>query len=202
MKKWKTPPDGIAESIMEHKRLAVNSPEEYKTIARSIMLCLILAVIDQITKDAVIEMIPKYEKKTVIPGFFDLTYITNPGAAWGIMEGKGILLLTISMAVIVAMIIFFRKLCDGWCERYYALLLVVSGVLGNSYDRIFRSSYGKFCDGQVVDFLSFHIGDIPWAVWPSFNVADTAICVGVGLFILSNFIRPEPEKNDAEKRAA
>ena len=187
---------------MEHKRLAVNSPEEYKTIARSIMLCLILAVIDQITKDAVIEMIPKYEKKTVIPGFFDLTYITNPGAAWGIMEGKGILLLTISMAVIVAMIIFFRKLCDGWCERYYALLLVVSGVLGNSYDRIFRSSYGKFCDGQVVDFLSFHIGDIPWAVWPSFNVADTAICVGVGLFILSNFIRPEPEKNDAEKRAA
>ena len=127
---------------MEHKRLAANSPEEYKTIARSIMLCLILAVIDQITKDAVIEMIPKYSKKTVIPGFFDLTYITNPGAAWGIMEGKGILLLTISMTVIVAMIIFFRKLCDGWCERYYALLLVVSGVLGNTYDRIFRSSYG------------------------------------------------------------
>ena len=187
---------------MEHKRLAANSPEEHKTIARSIMLCLILAVIDQITKDAVIEMIPKYSKKTVIPGFFDLTYITNPGAAWGIMEGKGILLLTISMTVIVAMIIFFRKLCDGWCERYYALLLVVSGVLGNSYDRIFRSSYGKFCDGQVVDFLSFHIGDIPWAVWPSFNVADTAICVGVGLFILSNFIRPEPEKNNAEKKSA
>ena len=64
------------------------------------------------------------------------------------------------------------------------------------------SSYGKFCDGQVVDFLSFHIGDIPWAVWPSFNVADTAICVGVGLFILSNFIRPEPEKKNAEKKSA
>lgn len=187
---------------MEHKRIVEKSPEEYKTISRSVMLCLILAVVDQITKDAVVDTIPMYSKKTVIPGFFDLTYITNPGAAFGVMEGKGILLLTISMAVVVAMIIFFRKLCDGWCERYYALLLVVSGVLGNSYDRIFRSSYGKFCDGEVVDFLSFHIGDIPWAVWPSFNVADTAICVGVGLFILSNFIRPEPEKNDAEKKSA
>ncbi len=187
---------------MEHKRIPANSPAEYKTIARAVMLCLILAVLDQITKDIVTDTIAKYSKKTVIPGFFDLTYITNPGAAWGIMEGKGILLLTISMAVIVAMIIFFRNLCDGWTERYYALLLVVSGVLGNSYDRIFRSSYGKFCDGQVVDFLSFHIGDIPWAVWPSFNVADTAICIGVGIFILSNFIRPEAPKNNAEEKAA
>ena len=81
---------------MEHKKLVTNSPEEYKTIARSIMLCLILAVVDQITKDAVIDSIPKYSKVTVIPGFFDLTYITNPGAAFSIMEGKGILLLTIS----------------------------------------------------------------------------------------------------------
>ena len=187
---------------MVHKKIECNSLDERKTIGRAIMLCLVLAVFDQITKEAVIDTIPKFSKKTVIPGFFDLTYVTNPGAAWGIMEGKGILLLTISMAVVVAMILFFRKLCDGWRERYYALLLVVSGVLGNSYDRIFRSSYGKFCDGEVVDFLSFHIGNIRWAVWPSFNVADTAICIGVGLFVLSNFIRPESEKKDAKTNAA
>ena len=187
---------------MVHKKIECNSLDERKTIGRAIMLCLILAVFDQITKEAVIDTIPKFSKKTVIPGFFDLTYVTNPGAAWGIMEGKGILLLTISMAVVVAMILFFRKLCDGWRERYYALLLVVSGVLGNSSDRIFRSSYGKFCDGEVVDFLSFHIGNSRWAVWPSFNVADTAICIGVGLFVLSNFIRPESEKKDAKTNAA
>ena len=64
------------------------------------MLCLILAVFDQITKEAIIDAIPKYSRKTVIPGFFDLTYVTNPGAAWGIMEGKGILLLTISMSFV------------------------------------------------------------------------------------------------------
>lgn len=187
---------------MEHKKIEINSADEQKTIARAIMLCLIVAVFDQITKDLVIDTIPKFTRKTVIPGFFDLTYVTNPGAGFSIMEGKGILLLTISMTLVIAMIIFFRFLCDGWRERYYACLLVIAGALGNSYDRIFRSSYGKFCDGEVVDFLSFHLGDIEWAVWPSFNVADISICVGVGLYILSSFIRPENKKDDAKKNAA
>ena len=187
---------------MKHIPVIKDSRDEHRTIARAVMLCLILAVFDQITKDLVIDRIPLYSKHTVIPGFFDLTYVTNPGAAWGIFSNKGILLLTISMSVMVAMIIFFRKLCDGWRERYYAVFLIISGILGNSYDRVFRSSYGNFCDGEVVDFLSFHIGNIPWAVWPSFNVADTAICVGVGLVILSNFIRPEKKNDDSKQKTA
>lgn len=184
---------------MVHKKIEINSLDEQKTISRAIMLCLIVAVFDQITKDLIIDTIPKFSRKTVIPGFFDLTYVTNPGAGFSIMEGKGMLLLTISMTVIIAVIVCFRKLCDGWRERYYAILLVIAGTLGNSYDRIFRSSYGNFCDGEVVDFLSFYIGN---AYWPSFNVADIAICVGVGIFILSNFIRPETKKENAEKKAA
>lgn len=178
-----------------------HSSAERMLFIRAGILCLFLAILDQFTKNLVVDRIPFGKKIPVIPGFFDLTYITNPGAAWGIFSNRGILLLTISMTVVVAMIIFFRKICEGWSERYYAMFLIVSGVLGNSYDRIFRCSYDGVCDGEVVDFLSFHLGSIPWAVWPSFNIADTCICIGVGVFILSNFIRPE-KNDDKQKKSA
>ncbi len=181
---------------MKHIPIENGSPAEHRLIARAVLICLSLAVIDQITKDLVVEHIRMYEKIPVIPGFFDLTYITNPGAAWGMFSHKGILLLSVSMVVMLAMVLFFRKLCEGWQERYYALALVVSGILGNCYDRVFRSSYGKFCDGEVVDFLSFHIGNIKWAVWPSFNVADACICIGMAILVISNFIRPEKKKTE------
>ncbi len=183
---------------MKHIRLENGSPKEHRLIARAVMVCLCLAVLDQITKDMVVEGIRKFDRIQVIPGFFDLTHVTNPGAAWGMLSHKGILLLSFSMTVLLLMVIFFRKLCDGWTERYYALALVVSGILGNSYDRIFRSSYGNLCDGEVVDFLSFHIGDIPWAVWPSFNVADSCICVGMAILVISSFIRPEKKKTESQ----
>lgn len=187
---------------MKHTRIAVNSPDEHSTIGRATLLCLILAVLDQITKDYIISTIKLGTKKQVIPGFFDLTYVTNPGAAWGIFSNMGILLLSIAITAVIVILVFLRYLCEGWRERYYALFLVISGILGNSYDRLCRSSYGKLCDGEVVDFLSFHIGDIPWAVWPSFNVADICICVGTGLFALSYYIRPEKEKNDGKEKTA
>ena len=178
-----------------------DSPREKMLFVKALILCLLLAVLDQVTKELVIYFIPKFSLVTIIPGFFDLTYITNPGAAWGLFANKGLMLISISFFVMIGMILFYRFLTEGWSERYYAIAMIISGILGNSYDRIFRSSYGKLCDGQVVDFLSFHIGDISWAVWPSFNVADSAICVGVGIFILSNFLRPEKTKNGAKNES-
>ena len=82
---------------------------------------------------------------------------------------------------------FLRQICEGWTERYYALLLVLSGIIGNSFDRVFR--------GEVVDFLRFHIRNR--YEWPSFNLADCAICVGVMLFIISMFFRPEKKRKPA-----
>ena len=86
---------------------------------------------------------------------------------------------------------FLKQICEGWTERYYALLLVMSGIIGNSVDRIFR--------GAVVDFLRFHWQDK--VEWPSFNIADSAICVGVFIFIISMLIRPEKKKNDCKDAA-
>ncbi len=156
--------------------------ERFAVIAAS-LLAIIMAIADQITKIAVVKGIPFASKITVIPHCFNLTYITNTGAAWGIFSGKGWLLLTISLAVLAGIIIFLGPLSEGWPERVYGLLMVGSGIIGNSIDRIFR--------GQVVDFLQVYAGSF---YWPSFNVADSCITVGVLLFIVSSIFRPETGK--------
>jgi len=123
---------------------------------------------------------------TVIPGLFNLVHVKNTGAAWGIMQGKGVILFAISMVVLVLLSVFIKKLAEGWMERYCAIALIAGGILGNSVDRIFR--------GSVVDFLDFYVGSNPGHHWPAFNVADSAICVGVFIFIISSWSRPQPEK--------
>lgn len=120
-------------------------------------------------------------------GFFNLTYITNTGAAWGILAGHGWLLLLISFAVLIAVIYFIHTLTDGWPERIYAIALIVSGIVGNSIDRIFRR--------EVVDFLQFLFGKYQY---PSFNIADSCICVGVFIFILSTILRPDRKKPEPD----
>jgi signal peptidase II len=158
-----------------------NSTEERKLLVRCMILTGTLLVLDQITK-AVIE---KYitSPVPVIPHFFDIVKVYNTGAAWGIFAGQRWPLLTISILFFLFSIFYARKLAEGWPERYYSLALVISGIFGNSVDRIWR-------DGKVVDFLDFYISKYHW---PAFNVADSAICVGVGIYMLSSIIRPSSE---------
>lgn len=144
-------------------------------------------ILDQLTKYWVIKAIPFASRQTVIPGFFNLTYVTNTGAAWGILSGRYWLLLTISGAVFLAAVWFLHHLTEGWKERYFAVLLIMSGIAGNCIDRL--------CRGAVVDFLQFYIGKY---VWPSFNVADSCICIGVFIYILSTLIRPDRKKYDPD----
>ena len=167
-------------SFLQDKRLERGAEDEVKTFVSALILALVFFAADQITKAAVVKYIHFGERISVIPGFFNLTYITNTGAAWGILSGHGWLLLLISFAVLIALICFIRQLADGWPERIYAVALIVSGIIGNSVDRIFRS--------EVVDFLQFFFGNYQY---PSFNVADSCICVGVFIFVLSTLFRPD-----------
>lgn len=148
----------------------------------------ILLILDQVTK----ALIEKYFTETivVIPGFFNIVKVGNPGAAWGIFAGHRWPLLAISIGFFLFVVFYFRKLTEGWPERYYALALVVSGIFGNSIDRVWR-------DGIVVDFLDFYVSKYHW---PAFNVADSAICIGVGLYMISSFKRPESEKNSEKEK--
>jgi len=147
-----------------------------------VKLCLavsaVVLVLDQTTKILTEKFVLSAIK--VIPGFFNLVHVRNPGAAWGILAGKGFLLLLISIAVLALIVIYIRKLTEGWMERYLSISLICGGILGNSLDRILR--------GSVVDFLDFYVGTHHW---PAFNVADSAICVGVFIFVISSWVRPQ-----------
>jgi signal peptidase II len=140
-------------------------------------------VLDQITKEIIVRVLPLSAREIIIPGFFNLTSVRNPGAAWGIFAGKQWFLLIVSFAALLGIIFFFRKLTNYYSERVFALALLVSGILGNCTDRLLRK--------EVVDFLEFHLGKF---YWPSFNVADICITGGVILYVLSSLIRPESEE--------
>lgn len=151
-------------------------------------LGILVLALDQWTKVIVERRFRLGESIPVWDHFFSLTYVRNNGAAWSILSGQGWLLLAVAALVTAAVIWKFRSLTEGYAERCFALILVLGGVAGNSIDRIWR--------GSVVDFFDFHWYDKYH--YPVFNVADIAICVGVGLFVLSTLLRPS-KKKETEK---
>lgn len=167
-------------------RIGSNSSEERIVLGLSLGWAGFLLLLDQVSKVVVESTFAKYESRPVIDGFFALTYVTNRGAAWSILEGHGWLLLLVALLVTILAIRFMRYLADGYLERYFAIFTVLAGVAGNSIDRIWR--------GEVVDFFDFYFGRYHY---PVFNIADCAICVGVGIFMLSTLLRPDPKKRNA-----
>lgn len=129
---------------------------------------------------------------TVSPSFFRIRYAENPGAAWGMFRTlpkniRGPFFHLVSLAAVAIIIYYFRKLSgtdplEKWA--IYGLPFLMGGAIGNYIDRIAR--------GFVIDFLEAHWKDR--AYWPSFNIADAAICVGVGLLVIDAFVRKEEKK--------
>ena len=119
---------------------------------------------------------------TVIDGFFYLTHVGNTGAAWSMLAGRSMLLAALA-AVTLAGIYFWRHSL-GLRERagQLAFGLLCGGVAGNLIDRIVH--------GHVVDFLDFHFGRY---IYPTFNVADSAICAGVGLYLRHSLRAPSAD---------
>jgi signal peptidase II len=141
-----------------------------------------IVLLDQWTKRLIItsEMLHHGHQIEVVSGFFNIVYTRNTGAAWGMFAQHTKLLALLSATVLVIVVVGYRRFAGPWVERALAISLVLGGIAGNMIDRIWY-------DG-VIDFLDFGIGIHRW---PAFNVADSAICVGVAIYVLSSFIRPE-----------
>lgn len=130
----------------------------------SIILAVLL--VDQGTKAAVQMLMYLGESIPVLPPVFYLTYIMNPGAAFGILPNQKVLFITTGLLLVIGALAGYRKLPPAKRILRIGLGLVLGGALGNLVDRL------RF--GRVVDFLDFR-------VWPVFNLADTAIFIGVCL---------------------
>ncbi len=137
----------------------------------------VIAIIDQITKSIIRTHLTVGDMITVIPGFFSITYVRNTGAAWGILAGLNGLLIILSLVMLIVLIIFRKSFITDTLLHKISAGLMIAGIVGNLIDRMRL--------GYVVDFLHFYIGKHQF---PSFNVADSAICIGVTLYIISQFI--------------
>ena len=131
-----------------------------------------LVSLDQYTKSIILNYFELYESKTIIDGFFSLTYVQNFGAGFSIMQNARITFLIITPICLIGFTYLFIKSNDKLSKT--ALLLMISGTIGNFIDRIVRI--------YVVDFLDFII--FGWD-FPIFNVADIFLTIGVCLYIIA-----------------
>lgn len=154
--------------------------------------CAVLAL-DRITKHLAWHNLRPIDNVSVIPGLFDLTYVENPGIAFGMFQEHPEIFtwLSILCVILVSWYIVSEVRRSG---RVRSLALVgwggiVGGAMGNVWDRLYHN-------GRVIDFLDFYIGEHHW---PSFNIADSAICVGVALIVL--FLSQPEKKNSGAAEA-
>ena len=148
-----------------------------------LLIGLAVLLLDQVTKQAIRAGFVYGESRPVIEGFFNLVYVRNDGAAWNILSGHGIVLILISLTVMVLLFVYRDHFLQGKKLHHVLLGLMMGGIAGNLIDRI------RF--GWVTDFLDFQFGSYHY---PSFNVADSAICIAVGLYVISNLFQRKEEK--------
>jgi signal peptidase II len=148
--------------------------------------------LDLWSKKAAFEWIGQQESQTVsiINGFLRFIIALNPGAAFGTFDGKPYVLMAIS--VVALTVVFGVFLFSGTQYRliHVALGLFTGGICGNLYDRIFN-------DGLVRDFIDVYIGNNHW---PTFNVADSLLCIGVGLLFISIFLTEKSSQKHVQQQ--
>lgn len=163
---------------------------QYRTL---LIVSAAVLTLDQLTKLWIDAHFRLYESVTVIENFFNITYVRNKGAAFGILSDTSFRIpffITVGIIAAGAILWYLRTLHADQRRLHLALSLVFAGAVGNLIDRIRL--------GEVIDFLDVH-----WYQyhWPAFNVADSAITVGVGLLLVDMFIEERQKKRQARQGA-
>lgn len=146
-----------------------------------LFLSFAVLVLDQWTKWLVEVHLPHSTSHTVVPGFLNLTHVKNTGVAFGLFADHGSnggswLLVVLGLVALAAVFLYFRLAPARNRLLLSSLALIVGGAVGNLIDRL--------ASGAVTDFVDVYVGSYHW---PAFNVADSAITVGIGLMILDSF---------------
>jgi signal peptidase II len=148
-----------------------------------LIFCLGILLLDQWTKHAVQQSLVLHQTVEVVQGCFNLVHVRNPGGAFGIFGGEkrgfgSLLFVVFSLIAIGSILFLFIRLREDEKIFSLSLSLVLSGAIGNLIDRL------KY--GEVVDFLDFYLFSFHW---PAFNIADSAITLGIGLMAFELLIR-------------
>lgn len=143
----------------------------------AIVFFLILA--DQAIKFLVVSYMKLGESIPVLAGIFHITYIENPGAAFGLFANQRVIFIVAAALVIAAACLMYRRLMSEKVIVRWGVALLLGGAAGNLIDRVRI--------GCVIDFLDFRI-------WPVFNIADIGICIGVALLMYALLFDKEKEK--------
>jgi signal peptidase II len=151
-----------------------------------------ILVLDQLTKMIVDRTMSLHESIPIIDGFFNLTYVRNTGAAFGIFAGSHEafrlpFLILVSVLALGFVVVMLKRLRDEETGLITALSLIIGGAIGNLVDRVLY--------GEVIDFLDFYWSNYHW---PAFNVADSCITIGV-LITLYYLIKAKGEDPFAAK---
>lgn len=169
-----------------------NSRRERTVLGWALGVSLAALLLDQWTKIVVERQFVLGESRPVWEPFFSLTFVRNEGAAWSILSAHGWFLLLVARSGDARRHLVFppagRRGTPSVISRCCSYSAGWSAI---RFDRIWR--------GAVVDFFDFHWYDK--FRWPVFNVADIAICIGVGLFVLSTLLRPSGKKEEPESGA-
>lgn len=175
--------------------VSVLTRSEARVSARALVTMAIVATVviisDQISKMAILSYLDEGDAVPVISGFFDLTLTYNRGAAFGLMAGiqdglRHVLLALTTTLALGAVLYFLINDYSKDSVAQVALAMIVGGAIGNIIDR--------FRFGAVVDFLDVYYGSYHW---PAFNVADSAICVGVFVLLLRRPSKDTPPSPSA-----
>ena len=165
----------------------VNGKFEFRDLV-PVGIAVLVVIIDQLTKLWIMANFALHEQQNVIPGLFDLVYVTNTGAAFGFLAGskswlRQFFFIGVVIVALVVIVYAYGHLKKQSKIFAYSLGLIGGGAVGNLIDRL------RF--GSVVDFLDFYLGSYHF---PAFNAADSAITVGVGLFLLGTLLQHMEEK--------
>jgi signal peptidase II len=148
-----------------------------------------LFALDRLTKFWVVSAIPfnpyhdhdGIQDIVVIPDFFYFIHVGNTGAAWSILSGKSTLLALLALGALLGIFLYRRSLGLHVRAGQISFGLLCGGIVGNLLDRV---RYG-----HVVDFIDFHFGSY---IYPTFNIADCGICIGVVLYLWHSWRNPGP----------
>jgi signal peptidase II len=146
------------------------------------LIALLIIMIDQFTKWLVVKYMTLGESIPIIENFLYITSHRNRGAAWGILQGQMWFFYIVTTVVIIGIVFYIRKFSTDKLTGI-SLGLILGGAIGNFIDRIFRN--------EVVDFVHTYIFSYSF---PVFNVADSALCIGVGLLVIAMFMEEKRAK--------